>query len=154
MVNLSKTQHPLLSLLLVTIQFSAIAYLALTANWFSLITSGLLLPLLIIGALIGLWALKTMHIDKVHVLPDPDENTVLVTTGPYRWIRHPMYLSVLTGCAALTLSHFSLMAYAVFGLLTLNLLVKLHYEEFLLLQRFEDYRTYQNSSHRLIPFVY
>lgn len=151
---LSQFKHPFLSLLLVVIQFSAIGYLALTAHWFHLITSGLLLPLLVIAGLIGLWALKTMHLDKVHVMPDPSEDTILVTTGPYRWVRHPMYLSVLMGSAALVLSHFSLLAYAVFGLLTLNLLVKLHYEEFLLNERFQHYADYQKNSHRLIPFLY
>jgi len=38
--------------------------------------------------------------------------------------------------------------------LVLTLLVKLHYEEFLLKQRFSDYARYQQRSYKLLPWIY
>jgi protein-S-isoprenylcysteine O-methyltransferase Ste14 len=55
----------------------------------------------------------------------------LVRTGPYRWIRHPIYTG---GCAAL--GH------------------KIRVEEHWLMREFGDqYREYRRSSWRLVPFV-
>ncbi|WP_349678404.1 methyltransferase family protein [Polaromonas sp. UBA4122] len=34
-------------------------------------------------------------------MPNPKAEGRLVTTGPYRWIRHPMYTSFLFGALAL-----------------------------------------------------
>ena len=55
----------------------------------------LLLLLQIAGMAIGIWAIIAMGIGNMNISPLVKQGAVLVTRGPYRLIRHPMYLAVL-----------------------------------------------------------
>ena len=82
----------------------------------------------------------------------PRDNAKLVTTGPYRWIRHPMYSAALILVVATTL----LTANAVVligGILMFVLLAaRSQIEERRLVERFGDaYRTYQRNTGRFVP---
>jgi protein-S-isoprenylcysteine O-methyltransferase Ste14 len=153
MILSQKTQfkHPLLSYSLVTLQFSLITLLI----W--LLPSSMtwqILPLQLLAIFIGLWALKTMHIGHFNIVPDPMPEINLVTTGPYQYIRHPMYLSILLLFFPWVMLHASLISLLALGLLVLTLLFKLHYEESLLEERLADYSFYQSKTKKLIPFLY
>jgi protein-S-isoprenylcysteine O-methyltransferase Ste14 len=50
-----------------------------------------------------LWTLFHNRLGNFNIRPTPKSFGVLVTTGPYQQIRHPMYTSVLLGAAALAL---------------------------------------------------
>ncbi|MDA3807652.1 MAG: isoprenylcysteine carboxylmethyltransferase family protein [Thiomicrorhabdus sp.] len=148
-----KTQfkHPLLSYSLVTLQFSLITLLI----W--LLPSSMtwqILPLQLLAIFIGLWALKTMHIGHFNIVPDPMPEINLVTTGPYQYIRHPMYLSILLFFFPWVILHVSGISLLALGALVFTLLFKLHYEESLLVERLADYSVYQSKTKKLIPFVY
>jgi protein-S-isoprenylcysteine O-methyltransferase Ste14 len=76
----------------------------------------------------------------------------LVTTGPYRWVRHPFYVAA----ALLFASSFLLTASWLLGLGGLvvlsTLAVRTPIEEEHLLRRFgEDYRVYAEQTGRFIP---
>ncbi|MEE8232131.1 MAG: isoprenylcysteine carboxylmethyltransferase family protein, partial [Thermoplasmata archaeon] len=80
------------------------------------------------------------------------DSHTLVTSGPYRWIRHPIYTSYF----ALTLSLFLLTANWFIGLalLALSILLasRVEGEEALLLERFGDaYRAYMYRTGRFLP---
>ncbi len=80
------------------------------------------------------------------------DSHTLVTSGPYRWIRHPIYTSYF----ALTLSLFLLTANWFIGLalLALSILLasRVEGEEALLLERFGDaYRAYMQRTGRFLP---
>lgn len=87
-------------------------------------------------------------------LPYPKPDGSLVQTGPYRWVRHPMY----SGGILIALGW----ALAAHGWLTLGyatvLLVFLDFksarEERWLTEKFPDYPNYQRRVRKLIPFVY
>jgi protein-S-isoprenylcysteine O-methyltransferase Ste14 len=72
--------------------------------------------------------------------------------GPYRFIRHPMYTSVLLGAGALISTNNNLDMLVAWIALFFVLWSKLGYEEKLLLQRFASYRSYQRRTGRLLPF--
>lgn len=80
------------------------------------------------------------------------KNHELVTTGPYRWVRHPLY-----SVGTLLFISFALISSNWFiGLMTLMsllmLLVRLPKEEMNLIERFGDeYRDYMRRTGRLIP---
>ncbi|MAY83715.1 MAG: hypothetical protein CMP59_06225 [Flavobacteriales bacterium] len=114
-------------------------------------------PLIIIqllGVLIGLWAILQFEFRNLAISPLPREEGKLVTSGPYKWIRNPMYLAVLLYCLALVIEAKNLIAVFLYlGLFTL-LHLKLNYEEGLLKKKYPDYADYCKRSKKLIPFIY
>ncbi|PLA74783.1 isoprenylcysteine carboxyl methyltransferase [Hydrogenovibrio sp. SC-1] len=144
-------KKPALSYGLVAIQFLAMAGMLLSADWIALNVWGLMQ---LAGALLAIWAVLTMHLGRFNIVPDPRPDGVLVQTGPYRWIRHPMYASLLYVFFPMTVTHASFETSVLFGVLVFDLLIKLHYEEQLLINRFTDYVDYQRRTQRLIPYLY
>lgn len=59
---------------------------------------------LVAATALRVWTLSTLgRVWNVRVIPPPPD--AVVTTGPYRWIRHPNYLCVILEIAALPLLH-------------------------------------------------
>lgn len=143
-------QKPLLSRILVAIQFGAIALLLLTGPWFAHSLWGLALQGL--GVVVGLWSVLTMG--RFNIVPDPRPDCQLVCRGPYRWIRHPMYLSIILFFTPLIIEAPSSLRLGVFAILIADLLVKLSYEERLLCARLNGYSDYRRCSKRLLPFIW
>lgn len=140
-----------LSLGLVTVQLVCIAALLLGGNvlaappWVFLQVAGL--------ALVS-WAVLTMRPQPVTPWPEVPRGARLVTRGPYRWVRHPMYTGVLCLTLAWVLDDVTWGRAAVWLTLLACLLVKLEYEERLLARRFPEYAAYRKRTKRLIPYVY
>ena len=109
--------------------------------------------LLTIGIAIGLWAVLTMRFGNFNIQPLPKAEAKLVTSGPYRFIRHPMYSAVLVGMLGVALNSNSWLAYIIWLILLLDLSIKLRFEEKLLIERFPEYREYMKRTSRLLPFL-
>jgi protein-S-isoprenylcysteine O-methyltransferase Ste14 len=79
----------------------------------------------------------------------------LVTNGPYRVVRHPIYFGYLLGHAGFLLANFSWRNLAVLGLLYVAQVVRIRREEAILAATDDDYGRYQRRVRwRLLPFVY
>jgi protein-S-isoprenylcysteine O-methyltransferase Ste14 len=79
----------------------------------------------------------------------------LVTTGFYRYIRHPSYLGFLLAMLGWVLVFRSGVGLLVFLLFTPLIFVIIPAEEALLLAEFgEEYDSYQRRTWRLLPFLY
>ena len=84
----------------------------------------------------------------------PRLNATLVTSGPYRWVRHPMYTAALVlalGAAMLTAN----LVVMIGGVLMFGLLAaRSRVEEQRLIDKFgEAYRSYQQRTGRFFPRV-
>lgn len=137
---------------LVIIQFGALIALALTGPLIA--RHPLLLAVEIAALALAAWAIVTVRIRHLNVIPDVRHGSRLVRDGPYRWIRHPMYASILLGALALVLDAPTPLRWLIYAVLLVDLLVKLRYEERLLVAAFPIYAAYQEVSKRLIPFIY
>ena len=144
-------KHPLISYSLVAVQFVAMALLLFSGPWFS---GGFGLGWQILGVVLGLWAVQTMHLGHFNIVPDPQPDSTLVQAGPYHWIRHPMYTSLLLFFVPLVITAPSPLRWAILGALILDLLIKLHYEETLLTEQFADYPDYQQRTHKMVPYLF
>ncbi len=144
--------NPLLSYGLVAIQLLSLGFIALSGPLFAANPALLLLE----GAagFLGLWAIGTMGIGNFNVAPDVKPQARLVTSGPYRLIRHPMYTALLIGALALVLDAFSPLRLAIWLVLFIDLLVKLSYEERLLSRDLQGYSAHMQRTKRLIPYLY
>lgn len=102
---------------------------------------------------IGLWCAFLLN-KNFSVLPVPVKSAVLVTSGPYKYVRHPIYTVVLLLGAIWISEKFSMVNIIVLFALLIILLVKINYEEKLLSEKFTGYKDYMNTSKKLIPFIY
>ena len=75
------------------------------------------------------WTLAHNRPGNFNIRPAPKAQGHLVTTGPYRWIRHPMYTSVLLGAAALAWTSGLLIGWASSSALAVVLVLKSTLEE-------------------------
>ena len=106
----------------------------------------------IFAALLMIGARVTFGRRSFHLAANPTAGE-LVTDGPYRFVRHPIYSSILLFILASVVSHRSLRTLAV-GLLVFGaLLVRVLSEEKFLRKRYPEYSKYAAKTARLIPFV-
>lgn len=137
---------------LVTLQFGLLAIMGGRA-WMSQSSPGLLPTTLLTGsALLALWALAANRPGNFNIRPTPREGGTLVTSGPYRWVRHPMYTAVLTAAAAAAILTGHIVDAALWTALLAVLLAKAQLEEQALLIRFPDYQDYRSRTARLLPW--
>ena len=87
-------------------------------------------------------------------LVTPVAHGQLVTRGPYRLVRHPMYLGQLCIAFGAPLTLGCRWALAVSLAAAIVLVVRIRMEEDVLSQTYADYGTYRARSKRLVPFVF
>ena len=111
---------------------------------------------LLAGTSIALAALTLLHnrLGNFNIHPTPKVHGVLVTTGPYRWIRHPMYTSVLLGGAALAWPSGLLVGWVAWSALAIVLLKKSKLEERWMCEKHPGYATYMLRSKRFFPWLF
>jgi protein-S-isoprenylcysteine O-methyltransferase Ste14 len=79
----------------------------------------------------------------------------LVSTGPYRWVRHPMYLGLIVMYLCMPLALGSYAALPVFALLAPVIVFRLLNEEALLRRELPGYTEYcARTRFRLVPWVW
>jgi protein-S-isoprenylcysteine O-methyltransferase Ste14 len=99
--------------------------------------------ILMIGGLgLTLWALAHNQAGNFRLSPTPQAGGVLITGGPYRFMRHPMYSALLLMMAGACASRESLLAVLAWGVLALVLDRKARLEERLLAEVFPEYVDY------------
>jgi protein-S-isoprenylcysteine O-methyltransferase Ste14 len=78
----------------------------------------------------------------------------LVTTGPYKFIRHPLYLFGELGLIGLAFAYAQPWAFLLAALSFFAQFPRMFYEEKLLTTAFDEYATYAARTPRLIPGIY
>lgn len=141
-----------MSRLLVALQLGLIACIFATGPWLARQPAALTLELL--GAVLGTWAVVAMRRSKLRIHPEVAAGATLVTAGPFRWIRHPMYTAVLLLTVALVADAPSPLRAGLWLALLAVLVVKLRREERFLRAHFAGYADYARATARLVPGVW
>lgn len=110
--------------------------------------------ILVSGIIINQLAIRTLKglFDRITIKP----NHQLVTTGIYRQVRHPVYLSyvlLLVGYCTILQSFVSLVLSVVSCTIWLG--NRINIEEKMLIDKFgNQYKAYQRKTKKIIPFIY
>lgn len=139
---------------------SVVGYLAMVGGIVLLLFTRRLLspsPLVIIpqvaAVALMIWARLTFGRRSFHAAANPTAGG-LVTTGPYRLIRHPIYTAVCLFVMPAVVAHWSWTS-ALAGALVLGAaLFRMLSEEKLLVVKYPEYRDYAATTARMIPFVF
>jgi protein-S-isoprenylcysteine O-methyltransferase Ste14 len=102
------------------------------------------------GIAITLYSLSTLG-GSFSIIPQARS---LVQNGPYKYVRHPVYLGELISILGIVLARPSTIAIAIYGLLAALLVYRSLEEEKLLVGIFPEYETYSLRRARFIPGIY
>ena len=87
-------------------------------------------------------------------VPTPVDKGVMISRGPYKVIRHPMYTSIFIFAIAMLAGQFDYYKLIISLVLVADLVVKMIFEEGLLCNHYPGYKDYMNKTKRVIPFVW
>ena len=139
------------SVCLVTIQVASIMYLAITGDIIP--SSAFLLILEILFVIFGLWAMAEMKF-RFNIFPSLLNNSSLISSGPYKLVRHPMYTSTIFITFIWIINDFTYIRLSAWIMLVIVLNLKTFYEEKILDEEFPEYKIYKSKTKKLIPFLY
>jgi protein-S-isoprenylcysteine O-methyltransferase Ste14 len=103
------------------------------------------------GCALLLWTFRSLGSNLTDTVVTRQKHT-LVSHGPYRWIRHPLYSSAALVTMAISLIAANWFLFLTGVILTALLIVRTRIEEANLVARFGDpYRTYMDRTGRFLP---
>lgn len=139
------------SYILVSLQFILIAILVIYHGLHT--PSNFALLIFFLGSGFGIYTVRHNPLGNFNITPEIKENASLITTGAYRYIRHPMYFSVLVMMLGVVVSEPSLLSLFIYVLLVVTLFIKAQKEEMLWMVQSIEYKSYMRKTKRIIPFV-
>jgi protein-S-isoprenylcysteine O-methyltransferase Ste14 len=141
----------MVSLLGLLVMIAALVGLYTSGSLFSL--QPIAIALQVIAVALMVWARVAFGRRSFHAAANPTTGG-LVTNGPYRYIRHPIYAAAcLFGWGAIVV-HWSLLCVALGVLLFLGALARLLCEEQLVKQTYPEYLEYAKVTKRMIPYLF
>jgi protein-S-isoprenylcysteine O-methyltransferase Ste14 len=114
-------------------------------------------PFIIVGQLLSvgfsIWARRSFQKEQFSIHAEPSNGSPL-TTGPYKFVRHPMYTSALFLIWISIIGHLSILTVTIGVVVSTVISLRIITEEQLLRERFLDYNLYASKTKTIIPFLY
>jgi protein-S-isoprenylcysteine O-methyltransferase Ste14 len=129
---------------------AGLVFLIMTKHLFAAHPAGIIVQIMAAGLMI--WARITFGFRSFHALANTTKGS-LVTDGPYRWLRHPVYASVIYFVWAGVLTSPILYAIAAAVFISASLIARMLLEEKFLKQDYTEYTAYSEHTFLLIPFL-
>jgi len=114
---------------------------------------GLGVVLGLIGTLTVLAGIRSLG-RNLTAVPYPKENAVLVESGAYRFVRHPIYSGIILGSFGWALLNNDLLTLMLAFMIFVFFDIKSRREEQWLSEKFAGYIAYQARVRKLIPLIY
>lgn len=119
-------------------------------EWVGLVLAIVGAALAVFATVILLWGFWTLGAN-LRAPPDPKRGNHLVTSGPYAWVRHPIYFALIVLSLAWQVAQANLLGPLWVGLLVVVLHFKSRREERLLAEIHPDYAAYRLRVPRFLP---
>jgi protein-S-isoprenylcysteine O-methyltransferase Ste14 len=117
-------------------------------------SSPLDIALQVLALLLFLWARITFGRRSYHVVADPTAGG-LVTDGPYRFIRLPIYAAFCLFTSAGAAANFGSWSAGLCGGLVLgSAVIRIFCEESMVTARYREYAQYSATTWRMLPYVF
>ncbi len=139
------------SKILVAIQFISI-FVILIPKQTSRLTD-LWWILLLISTITALWIFTHNKVGNFNIVPEIKENAKLIITGPYKFVRHPMYSSLILFMLGFVLWKFSFINIAMLCIMSIAIFMKANKEEKLWHRKDSTYLEYKKRTKMIIPFL-
>ena len=145
-MNIIKNSNILAAMQFIIIFILLLINKSIFNNYISLIISS-------IGFIFGLYTLFFNRIGNFNVRPEIKSNAKLISTGAYKYIRHPMYFCVLLIMGGVIISDINLINIICYSILIMVLYLKAKKEEMLWSKKLEKYESYKKRTKMFIPFI-
>jgi protein-S-isoprenylcysteine O-methyltransferase Ste14 len=132
------------------VMIAGITGLVVTRSLFSI--SPLVIVAQAAAIALSVWARTTFGTGSFHAAADPTQGG-LVTTGPYAFVRNPIYTAALLFVVAGGLAHVSWSTGVLVLVVAAGAVARILVEERLLRAKYPDYGAYAAHTKRLIPYV-
>jgi protein-S-isoprenylcysteine O-methyltransferase Ste14 len=100
-----------------------------------------------------IWARLTFGRRSFHMSANPTPGG-LITSGPYRFIRHPIYTAILLFLWPGALSQGGVIDWVLAGIATIGIGFRIYAEESLVVVEYPEYVDYAKRTKRIIPFIW
>ena len=149
-MNSEGRKADLLSGLALVVAGVALAWLIYQRHLFA--SNVVLVAIQVGAALLMIWARVTFGRRSFHATASTTQGG-LVTSGPYRYVRHPIYASILYFAWAGQVQAPTVASLAAVAVLTLALGMRMVLEERALMAAYPEYGAYSKQVKRVIPFI-
>jgi len=110
---------------------------------------------LILSSGLIFWVVRTNPYSSAAVEIQEDRGHKVITTGPYEYVRHPMYVGAILGFFSIPLALGSVFTFIPAIILTALIVTRTHLEDKTLEHELEGYTAYEETvRYRLIPGVW
>ncbi len=121
----------------------------------SFLTQAIALFFVVVGYALGTWAMAANAFFSAVVRIQEDRDHRVVTSGPYRIVRHPAYAGGVLSSLAMPLMLGSLWALIPSGLALLALIMRTKIEDKMLMEELPGYTDFaQQTRYRLVPGIW
>ena len=111
--------------------------------------------LCIIGAGFAVWARRTLGRNWSASSAEVKEQHELIQSGPYRWVRHPIYAGILFTLLGSFVENGKLRVLVFFLIMAVGMILRSRIEEQVMTQQFPDtYPEYKRRTKFIIPGIY
>jgi len=128
----------------------SILYLLFSGNFFSL--SPIVIAAQVLAVALSVWARRSFQSGQFSIHEEPADGAML-QTGPYHYIRHPMYAAALLLIWSSVFGHLSLITVSIGLVVTAVIAIRIVTEDRFLRLQFPGYSEYANTTKRVIPFL-
>ena len=139
------------SRLLVGIQFLAIVLIMIPKP--TIMITSLWWVCLLIATAIALWIFRHNKIGNFNIAPEIRTHAKLIVTGPYRFVRHPMYSALILFMVGVVLLHFHWINVLLLTIMIGAVGMKAFKEEKLWDRYDSAYEAYKRRTKMIIPFI-
>jgi protein-S-isoprenylcysteine O-methyltransferase Ste14 len=103
----------------------------------------------------GIWAVRSVGQNNWSVYPIPNEESSISAKGAYKYVRHPMYTSIIFFFLPMQFRVYDWFSWIVYSVLVITLVLKIRFEEKQILTKHPEYAEFKKvTKQRLVPFIW